>query len=122
MATHRKHEPGPMPHTHASHLLNPIRSLALSPRGLVQRLCLEPDFTVADESDSADMLGMIRAELGYSSKEKRFPRKTTVRAIYSRVVNSGDTLKAVLEKVSCDGHIVTAVVGQFGHVPLLEPL
>ena len=42
MATHRKHEPGPMPHTHASHLLNPIRSLALSPRGLVQRLCLEP--------------------------------------------------------------------------------
>jgi len=63
-----------------------------------QAVGLTPDFTVADESDAADMIGMIRAELGLSSKEKRFPRKSTIRAIYSRVVNSREPLKTVLEK------------------------
>jgi len=59
---------------------------------------LQPDFTVMDESDSADMLGLIRAQLGFTSKEKRFPRKATVRAIYSRVVNSREPLERVLKK------------------------
>ncbi len=59
---------------------------------------LEPDFTVADESDAADMLGAIRADLGYSCKEKRFPRKATIRSIYSRMVNSREPLARVLEK------------------------
>jgi len=59
---------------------------------------LQPGFTVMDESDSADMLGLIRAQLGFTSKEKRFPRKATVRAIYSRVVNSREPLERVLKK------------------------
>jgi DNA helicase-2/ATP-dependent DNA helicase PcrA len=59
---------------------------------------LGPDFTVADESDSADMLGLIRNDLGYSSKEKRFPRRATIRSIYSRIVNSRDLLGEVLER------------------------
>lgn len=58
---------------------------------------LEPDYTVADELDAADLLGMIRTELDYGSKEKRFPRKATIRAIYSRVVNTRDSLSRVLE-------------------------
>ena len=46
---HHKHEPGtPMPYTHAVHLLNPLRALALSPRALVRRLELNPDFTVLE--------------------------------------------------------------------------
>ncbi len=59
---------------------------------------LQPEFTVMDESDSADMLGLIRAQMGLASKEKRFPRKATIRAIYSRVVNSRELLAAVLKK------------------------
>jgi DNA helicase-2/ATP-dependent DNA helicase PcrA len=59
---------------------------------------LQPEFTVMDESDSADMLGLIRAQMGLASKEKRFPRKATIRAIYSRVVNSREPLAAVLKK------------------------
>jgi len=59
---------------------------------------LQPDFTVMDESDSADMLGLIRAQLGFASKERRFPRKATIRAIYSRVVNAREPLPAVLKK------------------------
>jgi DNA helicase II / ATP-dependent DNA helicase PcrA len=59
---------------------------------------LSPDFTVMDESDSSDMLGLIRAQMGFTSKEKRFPRKSTVRSIYSRVVNSREPIGAVLKK------------------------
>jgi DNA helicase-2/ATP-dependent DNA helicase PcrA len=59
---------------------------------------LQPDFTVMDESDSTDMLGLIRAQMGFTSKEKRFPRKATCRAIYSRVVNSREPLGLVLKK------------------------
>ena len=59
---------------------------------------LSPDFTVMDESDAADMLGVIRARLGLDAREKRFPRKHTVRAIYSRVVNSREPLDKVLKR------------------------
>ena len=59
---------------------------------------LSPGFTVADEGDSADLLGMIRNDLGFASKDKRFPRKSTIRAIYSRMVNAREKLSAVLEK------------------------
>jgi len=49
MTNPRKREAGtPMPHTHASHLLNPLRGLLLSPGGLVRRLDLKPDFTVLE--------------------------------------------------------------------------
>jgi len=59
---------------------------------------LNPDFNVMDESDSQDMIGLIRADLDMVSKEKRFPRKTTVLKIYSRVVNSREPLTSVLKK------------------------
>lgn len=59
---------------------------------------LSPDFSVADEGDSADLLGMIRNDFGFAGKDKRFPRKTTIRAIYSRMVNAREKLSTVLEK------------------------
>ena len=57
---------------------------------------LDPDFTVMDPSDAADLLDVVRHELGLSAREKRFPRKNTCLAIYSRCVNSGDPLGDVL--------------------------
>jgi ubiquinone/menaquinone biosynthesis C-methylase UbiE len=49
MTASHKHEPGtPMPHTHAPHLLNPLRALVLSPGALVRRLKLKPDFRVLE--------------------------------------------------------------------------
>jgi DNA helicase-2/ATP-dependent DNA helicase PcrA len=59
---------------------------------------LSAEFTVMDESDSSDLLGLVRTRLGFASKEKRFPRKHTIRAIYSRVVNSREPLETVLAK------------------------
>tara|TARA_R110002096_G_scaffold299503_6_gene494132 strand:+ start:28049 stop:30118 length:2070 start_codon:yes stop_codon:yes gene_type:complete len=58
---------------------------------------LDPSFTVLDRSDAADMLDLVRGEMKLEGKKKRFPRKSTCLAIYSRVVNSrqplGDCLK-----------------------------
>ena len=40
--------PQPMPYTKARHLLNPLRSLVLSPKKLVSRLSLKPDSRVLE--------------------------------------------------------------------------
>ncbi|MEN6370324.1 MAG: ATP-dependent helicase [Thermotogota bacterium] len=56
------------------------------------------DFTVLDQGDAENLIHFIRHEMGLHEKEKRFPRKGTCLAIYSRCVNSGDDLKAVLER------------------------
>jgi len=59
-------------------------------------LGLPPDFTVMDTPDTADLMNLIRGELGLDVRERRFPRKETLAAIYSRVVNAGTQLPDVL--------------------------
>jgi DNA helicase-2/ATP-dependent DNA helicase PcrA len=53
---------------------------------------LAPTFTINDREDSADLMNLVRHELGLSAKERRFPAKGTCFAIYSRVVNTGAAL------------------------------
>ncbi|SDG63302.1 DNA helicase-2 / ATP-dependent DNA helicase PcrA [Paraburkholderia phenazinium] len=57
---------------------------------------LTPSFTINDREDSADLMNLVRYELGLSAKERRFPSKNTCFAIYSRVVNTGAALADVL--------------------------
>ncbi len=57
---------------------------------------LDPAFTIHDREDSADLMNLIRHELGFSSTESRFPTKGTCLAIYSRCVNAETTLEEVL--------------------------
>jgi DNA helicase-2/ATP-dependent DNA helicase PcrA len=59
---------------------------------------LSPDFTVLDQSDAADVMDLIREEGGYATSERRFPRKQTLVAIYSRAVNEGSRLKDVIKR------------------------
>ncbi|WP_277184081.1 ATP-dependent helicase [Caballeronia sp. BR00000012568055] len=59
---------------------------------------LAPSFTINDREDSADLMNLVRHELGLSSKEKRFPAKSTCFSIYSRVVNTGASLVQVLDQ------------------------
>jgi DNA helicase-2/ATP-dependent DNA helicase PcrA len=59
---------------------------------------LEPSFSVLDRGDAADLLDLVRQELGYAKKEKRFPRKDTCLAIYSHRVNSVQPLARTLEE------------------------
>jgi DNA helicase-2/ATP-dependent DNA helicase PcrA len=59
---------------------------------------LRPDFTVLDKSDGADVMNLLREELGFAQREKRFPRKETLAAIYSRTVNAGEKLGDLLKR------------------------
>jgi DNA helicase II / ATP-dependent DNA helicase PcrA len=59
---------------------------------------LDPSFSIHDRADSADLMNLVRHELGFSDQAQRFPLKTTCLAIYSRAVNAGEPLKAVLGK------------------------
>jgi DNA helicase-2/ATP-dependent DNA helicase PcrA len=61
-------------------------------------LGLRPDFTVLDQSDGADVMNLLRGELGFAQRDKRFPRKETLAAIYSRTVNAGERLGDVLKR------------------------
>jgi DNA helicase-2/ATP-dependent DNA helicase PcrA len=58
---------------------------------------LDPAFTIHDREDSADLLNIVRHELGFSQAKSRFPAKGTCIAIYSRVVNSEQSLEEVLK-------------------------
>lgn len=58
---------------------------------------LNPDFTIHDRADSADLINLTRHGLGLSHTQTRFPSKGTALAIYSRVVNSEDSLARVLQ-------------------------
>lgn len=60
-------------------------------------ISLDPCFTVLDRSDAADMLDLVRGQLNLAAKRKRFPRKSTCLAIYSRVVNSREPLETCLK-------------------------
>jgi DNA helicase II / ATP-dependent DNA helicase PcrA len=57
---------------------------------------LDPAFSVMDRGDSADLMDMLRHELGLSRLERRFPRKDTCLAIYSHRVNTQWSLERVL--------------------------
>lgn len=61
-------------------------------------LGLDPDFTIHDREDSADLMNLCRHELSLSQTESRFPAKATCLAIYSRCVNSGDPIADVLRR------------------------
>jgi DNA helicase-2/ATP-dependent DNA helicase PcrA len=65
-------------------------------RDYAGQIGLDPDFTIHDREDSADLINLVRHELGFSKTEKRFPTKGTCLAIYSRVVNAEFPLDDVL--------------------------
>jgi DNA helicase-2/ATP-dependent DNA helicase PcrA len=49
-----------------------------------------------DATDAADLLDLLREELGLATTDRRFPRKGTLLDIYSRVVNAQRELSEVL--------------------------
>src|SRR5438128_3430970 len=57
---------------------------------------LSPSFTIHDRGDAADLMNLVRHELGFSKTKSRFPTKATCLAIYSRAVNCAAPLEEVL--------------------------
>lgn len=66
-------------------------------RMYAEQIGLGVDFTIHDREDSADLMNIVRHQLGFSKTENRFPTKSTCIAIYSRVVNSETSIGEVLK-------------------------
>jgi DNA helicase-2/ATP-dependent DNA helicase PcrA len=65
-------------------------------RDCAEEIGLDGAFTIHDREDSADLINLIRHELGFSRTENRFPTKGTCLAIYSRCVNAQSAIEQVL--------------------------
>lgn len=65
-------------------------------REFAERVGLAPGFSIHDREDSADLMAMIRHDLGLSQTATRFPTKATCLSIYSRAVNAEQELGSVL--------------------------
>jgi DNA helicase-2/ATP-dependent DNA helicase PcrA len=57
---------------------------------------LPKDFTIMDQGDSEDLMQLSRAQLGYASKGKRFPKKETLQYVYSRHLNTGISVEDIV--------------------------
>jgi len=67
-------------------------------RRYAHNLGLDPGFSVLDRGDAADVMDVVRHELGLSARARRFPKKDTCLAIYSRCVNTQAPLARTLEE------------------------
>jgi DNA helicase-2/ATP-dependent DNA helicase PcrA len=65
-------------------------------RDYAEQIGLDPAFTIHDRDDSADLMNLVRHELGFSKTERRFPTKGTCLSIYSRCVNAELPLDEIL--------------------------
>jgi DNA helicase-2/ATP-dependent DNA helicase PcrA len=77
-------------------------------------LGLPANAAVLDASDAADLLDLVREELGLAERGKRFPRKGTIADIYSATVNARKPLSQVLADSYpwCEEHL-DALAGLF---------
>jgi DNA helicase-2/ATP-dependent DNA helicase PcrA len=66
-------------------------------REYADQIGIDPAFTIHDREDSADLVNLIRHELGFSRTEARFPTKGTCIAIYSRCINAELAIEEVLD-------------------------
>ena len=57
---------------------------------------LPRDFSIMDQGDSADLMQISRAALGFGAGAKRFPKKETLQHVYSRHVNTGIAVEDII--------------------------
>lgn len=66
-------------------------------RKFAEQAGVQRNFTVMDQSDTEDLIDLLRRQIRLT-KEQRFPRKRTIAAIFSMMVNKVSPLKAVLKQ------------------------
>ncbi len=55
-------------------------------------LGLKPTFTILDRSDMEDVINLIRTRMGFASRERRFPKKSTLAEVISMTRNKRRSL------------------------------
>ena len=66
-------------------------------RRFAHNLGLDPGFSVLDRGDAADLMDVVRHEQKLTRTSRRFPKKDTCLAIYSRCVNTQQPLAETLD-------------------------
>ena len=56
------------------------------------------NFTILDQGDAEDVVNLIRTQLKFDSRAKRFPRKSTLYDLYSRSVNTVTPVDQLVER------------------------
>jgi len=59
-------------------------------------LNMPPNFTVIDTSDSEDIIDLLRTELKFNTKDKKFPRKSRIYDIISYSRNKNTTISSII--------------------------
>lgn len=68
----------------------------LTLRKYAKAVKLDNGFTILDQSDSEDVINLIRSQLNLSQIKKRFPNKQTIFKIISLSTNTGKTIEDLL--------------------------
>jgi DNA helicase II / ATP-dependent DNA helicase PcrA len=80
-------------------------------------LGLAAGFSVLDQGDATDLMGLVRSEVAAGMEDRRFPRKDTLLAIYSRVANTQEPLRHVLDRTfpwcGADPDTIAAIFGAY---------
>ncbi|MFN0158477.1 MAG: ATP-dependent helicase [Bacteroidota bacterium] len=58
----------------------------------------DASFTILDQGDAEDVVNLLRTRMKFDTREKRFPRKQTLLDIFSRSVNTVQTIEAVVKQ------------------------
>jgi DNA helicase-2/ATP-dependent DNA helicase PcrA len=67
-------------------------------RKFSNKIGLSSTFTILDQSDSEDVINLVRGNLGFDRSKKRFPKKQTLADIFSLSVNRQKTIQETVEK------------------------
>lgn len=57
---------------------------------------ISPGFSILDESDSGDIINLLRSEMGFNKKETRFPTRATIAQIFSKAHNLEKSVSEVV--------------------------
>lgn len=74
-------------------------------------LNLPPNFTIIDTSDSEDIIDLLRTELRFNTKDKKFPKKSRIQDIISYSRNKNTTISSIVHE---------QYTGLIGYIPDLE--
>ena len=66
-------------------------------RRYARALSFQPNFTILDQGDSEDVVGLLRQHLELNKKERRFPNKRTTHTIFSKAVNKDLSVQQIVE-------------------------
>ncbi len=58
----------------------------------------ESTFTILDQGDAEDVVNLLRTQMKFDTRERRFPRKQTLYDMFSKSVNTHQTLRHILKE------------------------